>query len=101
MLVVPSERDGDPRAWGSGDLALLEWLMGDARMTAHLGGPDSAAKLRERQDRYPPPAPVLIPLTADRAEHVPDHCVGAAPLGERIARPGVGLVARVRNSRAS
>lgn len=38
--------------WGSGDLALLERLMGDARMTAHLGGPERAAKLRERQDRY-------------------------------------------------
>ena len=26
--------------------------MGDARMTEHLGGPESADKLRERQDRY-------------------------------------------------
>ena len=38
--------------WGSGDLLLLERLMGDPRMTEHLGGPESADKLRQRQDRY-------------------------------------------------
>jgi RimJ/RimL family protein N-acetyltransferase len=38
--------------WGSGDLPLLERLMGDPRMTEYLGGPESPDKLRERQDRY-------------------------------------------------
>jgi len=38
--------------WGSGDLPLLERLMGDSRMTEHLGGPESAEKLRQRQARY-------------------------------------------------
>jgi RimJ/RimL family protein N-acetyltransferase len=38
--------------WGSGDLPLLERLMGDPRMTEHLGGPESPEKLRERQGRY-------------------------------------------------
>jgi len=38
--------------WGSGDLPLLERLMGDPRMTEHLGGPESPEKLRERQSRY-------------------------------------------------
>jgi hypothetical protein len=38
--------------WGSGDLPLLERLMGDPRMTEHLGGPESPDKLRERQCRY-------------------------------------------------
>ena len=38
--------------WGSGDLPLLERLMGDPRMTEHLGGPESPEKLRERQARY-------------------------------------------------
>ena len=38
--------------WGSGDLPLLEGLMGDPRMTEHLGGPESPDKLRERQGRY-------------------------------------------------
>lgn len=38
--------------WDSGDLPLLERLMGDPTMTEHLGGPESPDKLRERQDRY-------------------------------------------------
>jgi RimJ/RimL family protein N-acetyltransferase len=38
--------------WDSGDLPLLERLMGDPRMTEHLGGPESRDKLRERQARY-------------------------------------------------
>ena len=38
--------------WGSGDLPLLERLMGDPRTTEHLGGPESPDQLRERQARY-------------------------------------------------
>ena len=38
--------------WGSGDLPLLERLMGDPRMTEHLGGPEDPDTLRERQRRY-------------------------------------------------
>jgi RimJ/RimL family protein N-acetyltransferase len=38
--------------WSSGDLPLLERLMGDPRMPEHLGGPESPASLRERQRRY-------------------------------------------------
>jgi RimJ/RimL family protein N-acetyltransferase len=38
--------------WGSGDLPLLERLMGDPQMTEHLGGPEHPDKLRERQGRY-------------------------------------------------
>ncbi len=38
--------------WGSGDLPLLERLMGDPRMTEHLGGPENPEQLRERQGRY-------------------------------------------------
>ena len=38
--------------WGSGDLSLLERLMGEPRMTEHLGGPESPDKLRERQGRF-------------------------------------------------
>ena len=38
--------------WGSGDLPLLERLLGDPRMTEYLGGPESPEKLRERQHRY-------------------------------------------------
>src|SRR5690349_18336956 len=38
--------------WGRGDLPLLERLMGDPRMTEHLGGPESPEQVRERQARY-------------------------------------------------
>ena len=38
--------------WGSGDQPLLERLMGDTRMTEHLGGPESPDELRARQGRY-------------------------------------------------
>jgi RimJ/RimL family protein N-acetyltransferase len=38
--------------WDSGDLPLLERLMGDPRMTEHLGGPESPDQLRDRQARY-------------------------------------------------
>ena len=38
--------------WAEGDLPLLVRLMGDPRMTEHLGGPESPEKLRDRQTRY-------------------------------------------------
>jgi RimJ/RimL family protein N-acetyltransferase len=38
--------------WGEGDLALLGQLLGDPRMTEHLGGPESQEKIAERQERY-------------------------------------------------
>ena len=34
------------------DLWLMERLLGDPRMTEHLGGPESPQKLAERQSRY-------------------------------------------------
>jgi RimJ/RimL family protein N-acetyltransferase len=40
------------RAWSEDDFPLLERLMGDPAMTAHLGGPETPAKLRERHQRY-------------------------------------------------
>jgi RimJ/RimL family protein N-acetyltransferase len=38
--------------WSSVDWPLLQRLMGDPRMTEHLGGPETAPQLRERQARY-------------------------------------------------
>ena len=38
--------------WGEGDLPLLRRVMGDPAMTEHLGGPESQAKLRDRQGHY-------------------------------------------------
>jgi RimJ/RimL family protein N-acetyltransferase len=48
---------GDVRieAWGEGDLALLEQLVGDPAMMEHLGGPESAEKIADRQGRYEKP----------------------------------------------
>ncbi len=40
------------RPWSDGDLGLLERLMGDPRMTDHLGGPESPERIRVRHDRY-------------------------------------------------
>jgi RimJ/RimL family protein N-acetyltransferase len=38
--------------WGDADLPLVQQLMGDPRMTEHLGGPESPEKLVDRQHRY-------------------------------------------------
>jgi RimJ/RimL family protein N-acetyltransferase len=38
--------------WGEHDLPLLRKMLGDPEMTVHLGGPESEAKLIERQGRY-------------------------------------------------
>jgi anti-anti-sigma factor len=38
-------------SWGGRDLPLLERLMGDPRITEHLGGPESPARLPERRQR--------------------------------------------------
>jgi RimJ/RimL family protein N-acetyltransferase len=38
--------------WGGDDLPLLRRTLGDPEMTKHLGGPESEAKLVERQQRF-------------------------------------------------
>jgi RimJ/RimL family protein N-acetyltransferase len=38
--------------WRPGDLPLLDRLLGDPAMMAHLGGPQPPAKIAERQTRY-------------------------------------------------
>jgi RimJ/RimL family protein N-acetyltransferase len=42
----------DIRPWAEDDLPLLERLMGDPAMTEHIGGPETAEKIRERHGRY-------------------------------------------------
>lgn len=38
--------------WGAGDLPILEQTLGDPEMTRYVGGPESAEKLAERQERF-------------------------------------------------
>jgi hypothetical protein len=38
--------------WGPDDFSLVEKVMGDPRMTEHLGGPESPEKLADRHERY-------------------------------------------------
>lgn len=40
------------RPWSEQDLPLLERLMADPVMTAHLGGPETPEKIGERHERY-------------------------------------------------
>jgi RimJ/RimL family protein N-acetyltransferase len=49
-IVVRAEIRLEP--WGDGDLPLLKRLLGDSAMMTHLGGPEPAAKIAERQQRY-------------------------------------------------
>ena len=41
--------------WGDGDLPLLERLLGDPAMMAHLGGPESPERIAKRQAEYRQP----------------------------------------------
>jgi RimJ/RimL family protein N-acetyltransferase len=40
------------RPWSDEDLPLLEKLMGDPDMMAHLGGPETTEQIRKRHQRY-------------------------------------------------
>jgi RimJ/RimL family protein N-acetyltransferase len=55
-MDINSQIDIDIRPWSTDDLPLLERLMGDPRMTEHIGGPESPEKIRERHARYCQPA---------------------------------------------
>jgi RimJ/RimL family protein N-acetyltransferase len=50
--------------WGEGDLALLQQLVGDPAMMEHLGGPESAEKIAERQERYARPGSGMFKIVA-------------------------------------
>lgn len=40
------------RPWSADDLGLLQRLLGDPRMTEHLGGPEAPDKINRRHERY-------------------------------------------------
>jgi RimJ/RimL family protein N-acetyltransferase len=51
--------------WGTGDLALLRQCVGDPAMMEHVGGPESAAKIADRQSRYELPGSKQYKIVAD------------------------------------
>lgn len=49
--------------WSEGDLPLLQRLLGDPEMTAHLGGPESKEQILRRHKRY-------LRLPAEGTDHM-------------------------------
>jgi RimJ/RimL family protein N-acetyltransferase len=60
--------------WGPDDLDLLTACLGDPAMMEHLGGPESPAKLADRQRRYEQPGSkqykIVDEATGERVGHV-------------------------------
>ena len=73
--------------WGSDDLPLIERLMGDLRMTGHVGSPESPDKLPQRQGRY------------ERLKAAMHHARGDDAVGgaEALAYLGLYAVERTRS----
>lgn len=59
--------------WGADDLPLLEKTVGNPEVMAHLGGPESAEKIAERQIRY-----LQSGSSAGRMFKIVDATTGAA-----------------------
>jgi RimJ/RimL family protein N-acetyltransferase len=82
--------------WGEGDLSLLEQLLGVPEMTTHVGGPESAEKLAERQVRYQVPGSRQYKIVVD------DGGVGWVGywerewLGEQVFETGWSVVPRLQ-----
>ncbi len=68
--------------WGSGDLGLMQRLLGDPAMTEHLGGPESPHKIAERQSRYEKPGSRQYKIVVDEPGE-PGEAVGAVGCWER------------------
>jgi len=70
------------RPWSPDDLWLLERLLGDPLMTAHLGGPESPEKIRRRNADYAAPGVAgtgaMFVITAGRDEN-PAGSIGYWP----------------------
>lgn len=62
------------RPWAEGDLWLLQRLLGDPAMTAHVGGPETPEAIRKRHRRYLAPGPthegLFAVVTGPEAEAV-------------------------------
>ena len=70
--------------WGRDDLPLLEQLLGDPEMMTHLGGPESAPKIADRQARYAEPGSRMSKIV-DSASGEPAGWVGYWPRNWREA----------------
>jgi len=51
--------------WSAADLPLLEKLLGDPAMTRHIGGPESAEKIAERNARFARPESRMFKIVDD------------------------------------
>jgi RimJ/RimL family protein N-acetyltransferase len=67
--VAPPDVDVRLRPWAPDDLPLLERLLGDPAMTVHIGGPESAVKLRRLHNEYlsmrPPSGRMFVIVPGD------------------------------------
>jgi len=73
------------RPWGPDDLPLLERLLGDPAMTVHVGGPESAVKLRRLHNDYVSIRPPFGRMFAIVAE---DETTPAGSVGYWLADHG-------------
>jgi RimJ/RimL family protein N-acetyltransferase len=65
--------------WSEGDLPLLEKLLGDPEMTAHLGGPESSEQILRRHIRY-------VRLPEEGTDHM--FKIAWGPQGEGVGSVG-------------
>jgi RimJ/RimL family protein N-acetyltransferase len=65
--------------WGTDDFPLLEQTVGDPRMMEHLGGPESPAKMAERQARFEQPGSGMFKVVDDAS----GNAVGSVGFWER------------------
>jgi RimJ/RimL family protein N-acetyltransferase len=65
--------------WGKDDVPLLEQTVGDPAMMEHLGGPESAEKMAERQARYEQPSSGMFKIVDDET----GEAVGSVGFWER------------------
>jgi RimJ/RimL family protein N-acetyltransferase len=65
--------------WGPDDLPLLEQTVGDPAMMTYLGGPETAEKIAERQEKYAAPGSGMLKIVDD----VTGEAVGTVGFWER------------------
>ena len=71
-------------AWEDSDLPLLRQLLGDAETMSHLGGPETAEKIAERNVRYAQPGSRMFKVVDEET----GEAVGSVGYWEREWRGG-------------